>query len=233
VLLGIVVGLGSDCKDSGQHLFGSSPPAQGSVGSAQASTTLVDAGRETSLVSLTFPYTEGIGSLGKVVNQMSQEDTIDSRSVVWGGKVVVTLELPKNMLYNLPLVFSGGAHFTAILEPKHSLSTFDGLEFGDLPMVLQDLGKEVELREGIEVVIAPSDLTSLWTGESMVEAARVNVTSERQGNYDLVSSPGTTVMVLKGDVLSPWDGSINPGDHASLVVIPPSGTEISLSAIAR
>ena len=234
MVLGVLSLTLSVCKDSG-NLFGHSAPVPGSIGSAQASTS-VDAGWETSLVSLAFPYTEEIGDLISVVDRLS-ENPIPYHSVVWNGKVVVTLELAKNVLTNPNLVFDGGVSFTALLTPDHSLSTFDGLTFGDHTVFLRDHGVELELKEDIKTVIAQSDLTSLWNGERIVMGARANFSPDFAGSYGPILEPETgTVTVKRNTTLLTWKNALNLGgnESASLVIAPPTDTEtVSLSVATQ
>jgi hypothetical protein len=193
----------------------------------------VDAGWETSLISLVFPYTEEVGNLSSVVDRIS-EKSIPYRSVVWEDKVVVTLELPMGMLVNPSLVFDGGVSFTAVLTPDHSLSTFDGLTFGNHTVFLRDYGVEIQLKAGIETVIAQSDLTDLWTGSSMQKAARVSFSSDFAGIYVPILKPDSgTVAVKQQNTLLTWQQSRNLGgnESASLVVTPPTDTETVLFSV--
>lgn len=237
VVLGVISLALSFCKDSGQNLSGTTSGSNAGtpvlVGSAQASES---ESREISLVSLAFPYTEGIGNLSTVVNLITGKP-IPYQSVVWGGKVIVTLHVPKNIPVNPNLVFDGGASFTAILEPNHSLSTFDGLAFGDDTMFLEDYRVEIELKEGIQTVIAPSDFDSLWTGERIVKGARATFTTEKEGYYNPSLVPKGTVAVKKGTAVLNWETTLELGDHESaslIVVAPTTDTEtMSLSVVAR
>jgi len=236
VVLGVLSLTLSVCNSDSGNLFGHSAPVPGSIGSAQASMSVDSGVGEISLVSLAFPYTEEIGNLSSVVDRISGKP-IPYHSVVWNRKVVVTLELTKNVTANPNLVFDGDASFTAFLTPEHSLSTFDELTFGGNTIFLRDHGVELKLQEGIQTMIAQSDLTSLWNGERMVMGTRANFSPEKTGNYGPILEPETgTVTVKMNTTLLTWKNALNLGgnESASLVVAPPTDTEtISFSVVER
>lgn len=228
-LIGLTV---FSCKDTG-NLFGTPGPlVPGAMGTAHA---FGNESGEISLVSLIFLESEEIECLS-VVDRIS-EKPIPFRSAVWDGKAVVTLELPKNQLANPHLACSRGASFTALLTPEFSLSTFDGLSFGDHTVFLRDYGKEIELAVGMEKVFSPSEFIYLWTGDKLVKAARVRFSPGIAGNYALSLRPESgTVTYKEKSQLRTWEGTLELGAHESisLVVTPPTDTEtICLSVVAR
>jgi len=231
--LAVVILAGFSCKDSG-HLFGGSNVTlvPGAMGSAQA---FGSGSGEISLVSLIFLESEEIECLS-VVDRIS-EKPIPFRSAVWDGKVVVTLELPKNQLANPRLAFKGGASFTALLTPEFSLSTFDGLNFGESTVFLRDHGTEIELAAGMEKVFSSNEFIYLWTGEKLVKAARARFSPGIAGNYALSLRPESgTVVVLQTSGLRTWNGAltVDGRESVSLVVVPPPDEEtIYLSVVAR
>jgi hypothetical protein len=231
VLLVVLNLTGFSCSDSG-NLFGSNAPVPGSLGSAHA---VGNQEVETSLVSMIFLSMEEIDSLS-VVDRITDKP-IPFHAVVWEGKTVVTLELPKNQLANPHLAFSKGASFTALLTPEHSLSTFDGLSFSDYTVFLRDHGVEIELTAGTERVISPSELTNLWIGDKLVMAARVHFRTETAGDYDSILEPETgTVVVKQKSQLRTWDGTLKLGDGEglNLAVTSPTDTKaICFSVVAR
>jgi hypothetical protein len=219
------------CKDSG-NLFGHSAPVPGSLGSAHA---FGNGEGEISLVSLIFLESEEIECLS-VVDRITDKP-IPYRSAVWEGNAVVTLELPKGQLANPRLAFRGGASFTALLTPEFSLSTFDGLCFGDHTVFLRDHGVEIELKAGMEKVISQTELINLWIGDKLAKAVRVRFSSETAGSYDPILEPETgTVAVKQKSQLITLEGALEMGgrESASLVVAPPTDTEtIRFSVVAR
>lgn len=220
------------CSDSG-NLFGSYAPVPGSLGSAHAvGNTEVE---KTSLVSLIFLFTEEIDSLS--VADRITDKPIPYRLAVWEGKTVVTLELPKGQLANPRLVFNEDVSFTALLTPEQSLLTFDRLSFSDHTVFLRDHGREIELTADKAVVISQNELTTLWDGEKLVKAARVNFRSGKAGGYGPILEPETgTVAVKQKSQLIILEGELVMGDResVSLVVAPPTDTQtIRLSVVAR
>ena len=230
-LVSICILTGLSCRESG-HLFGSADPVPGRLGEAHAAG---NAERPISLVSLLFLESEGIQCLS-VADRISDK-SIPFRSSEWEGKAVVTLELAKDRLANPRLAFSGGASFTALLTPEQSLSTFDGLSFGDHTVFLRDHGVEIELKAGVEKVISQYELTDLWDGEKLVRGARVRFSPGVSGNYTPVLAPSGTVEVVEAKSgLRTLEGSLqlNDRESASLVVVPPQDTDaIHLTVVAR
>ena len=231
MVIGVVCISASVCSDS-EHLFGESPPIPGGTGTAEAS---VSESGEISLVSFVFPKTEDLGSIQSVADRTTGIQ-IPYRFAVWEKKVVVTLELTKGMLANPKLLFEGGASFTAFLTPENSLSTFDGLDFGNSTVFLRDHSAEIKLEEGAPATIVTGDLPSLWDGKGISKVALVNFTPSITGKYCPNLKPTGTVAMKQNTELLTWSHSLKIYGHTSIciVVVPTTDTEtISFSIVAR
>lgn len=219
---------GTSCKDSGSPL-GTSTPGMGTLGPAQAAG---NSAAETSLVSLIFLESEEI-ACKSVVDHIS-EKAIPFRNMVWEGKPVVTLELPKGLLANPHLVFDGDFSFKASLTPEFGLSTFDGLSFGSQTVFLRDYGTETELPAGVWKVFSPGEFTDQWIGDKVAKVARVRFRSGVAGSYSPILSPAGDLFEAKQGQLRTVSNSLEMGyrESVSLVVSAPTDAEtISLRVV--
>lgn len=212
---------GCSCSDTG-NLFGSS----GQVPGAKYAYANGESEGEISLVSLVFRNWEDIGKLS-VTDRITGEP-IRYRSVVVDGMTVVTLELIHGRLAKPHLAFGGSTNFTALITPEHSLSTFDGLSFGDHTVFLRDYGVEKELRVGETTVFSQGELAWLWLGDKLALAARVRVVNIGDaGGIKLLAPPGCTAVTVKKNQLHN-ETELQLGDR--LAVVPAEDTKnLSLS----
>ena len=220
VLLIVLLMSGCSCSDSG-NLFNSSDPVPG----AKYAYANGELERGISLVSLVFRNWENVGNLS-VTDRITGEP-IHFHTVVLDGMTVVTLKLTHGQLVKPYLVFDKDASFTALLTPSHSLSTFDGLSFGNHTVFLRDHGVEKELQIGETTEFLPEELAWLWLGDKLALAARVHIVNiSDAGGIKLQAPPGCKTVVVQKNQLH--INNLNSGDR--LAVVPANETEnLSLS----